>query len=252
MKACASYGHLRIAELAKAVWPDARYAEQLARRTVARLVAQGLLSTRRNALGSTSLCVTRVGASWLEVRGVPARHTLDLSSVSGATFFHRTLASRYLIEREVKGAQVAGEYVILRKAQPFSLDPVLRTLRKLPDGLVWQRRGDGVSLVEFVEQEAAPKARAEIERCLKVAELVGVPLPGDGRYMVGGLTFVFDRSLNHARRIVAAADALWGSRSPAERAALERRVKLVAVELRDPLVWVGADVMTLNDLRRRS
>lgn len=43
MQAVARFGHLRIAELAPAVWPLARYGEQLARRTAARLVGQGLL-----------------------------------------------------------------------------------------------------------------------------------------------------------------------------------------------------------------
>lgn len=91
MKAVTQFGHLRISEIARAVWPQARYAEQLARRTVARLVARGLLLERRNALGSKSLCMTRGGAAWLDARGVEAQHTLDLSSVAGSTFFHRTL-----------------------------------------------------------------------------------------------------------------------------------------------------------------
>lgn len=252
MKAVASFGHLRIAELARCVWPSARFAEQLGRRTVRRLVLQGLLLERRNALGSTSLCVTRAGAAWLDLRGIAAKHTLELSSVSGATFFHRTLASRYLIERQVTGSQVAGEYLILRRALPFSIDRITQALRKQPDGLVWQRRGDGGPMpVEFVEQEAAPKARAEIERCLKAAEFVGTQLSGDDAYVLSGLVFVYDRSLNHARRILLAATALWSGRSATERATLERRVKLVAVELREPLVWVSSTVTTLHDLRMR-
>ena len=91
MKAVIQFGHLRICEMARAVWPQARYGEQVARRTVARMVEQGLLLERRNALGSRSLCVTRGGATWLNARGIEAQHTLDLSSVSGSTFFHRTL-----------------------------------------------------------------------------------------------------------------------------------------------------------------
>ena len=66
-----------------------------------------------------------------------------------------------------------------------------------------------------------------------------------------GLVFVYDRSLNHARRILLAANSMWCGRSAAERAALESRVKLVAVELREPLVWVSSRVMTLHDFRVR-
>jgi hypothetical protein len=251
MKAVARFGHLRIAELARAVWPTARFGEQVARRTVRRLVDQGLLLERRNALASTSLCITRAGAAWLELRGVEAQHTLDLSSVAGPTFFHRTMASRYLIERQLAGCQVAGEYCILRRALPFNIDGLANALRKLPDGLVWQRRSDGTVGVELVEQEAAPKARAEIEKCLRAAEYVGVKLPGDTPGTVTGVVFVFDRSLNHARRLLLAAASLWGSRPTSERATLEQRVKLVAVEMREPLVWVGQSVMTLHELRQR-
>ena len=249
VKAVAQFGHLRIVELARCVWPLARYAEQLARRTVARLVAQGLLLARRNALGSMSLCLTRGGASWLDARGIQAQHTLDLSSVAGSTFFHRTLATRYLIERQVAGYQVAGEYQILRRKLPFSIDGLAKAVRNLPDGLVWQRKSDGTVAIEIVEQEAAAKARSELEKCLRAAEYVGTSLSKDGTAKVAGLVFVYDRSLNHARRILLAANSLWGNRPAPERAALEKRVTLVAVAIRPPLVWVSQSIMTLHDFR---
>lgn len=251
MQAVARFGHLRIAELARAVWPLARYGEQLARRTAARLVGQGLLLERRNALGAKSLCLTRGGAAWLDARGVDAQHTLDLSSVTGSTFFHRTLATRYLIERQVEGFQVAGEYQLLRRKTPFPIDALVKALRKLPDGMVWQRRADGTASIEVVEQEAAAKARQELDKCLRAAEFVGQSLDTEGRYRIAGLVFVFDRELNHARRIALAAASLWGNRSHAERVALEKRVKLVAVELRDPLVWVSSSTVTLHEWRQR-
>jgi len=252
LRAVSQFGHLRIAELARSVWPNARYGEQLARRTTRRLVQQGLLLERRNALASKSLCLTRVGATWLEARGFPAQHTLDLSSVAGPTFCHRVMATRYLIERQVTGSQVAGEYLILRRKLPFNISGLAKALRKLPDGLIWQRRADGTAGVEFVEQEAAPKARAEIEKCLRTAEYVGTALSADGAYRLSGVVFVYDQALNHSRRLLLAANSLWGARPASERVTLESRVKLVAVELRDPLLWVGSSVTTLHELRQRS
>lgn len=251
MRVVALFGHVRLSDLGRAVFPLARYSEQMARRTAARLVGQGLLLERRNALGSKSLCLTRGGAAWLEARGVDAQHTLDLSSVAGSTFFHRTLATRYLIERQVEGFQVAGEYQLLRRKTPFPMDPLVKALRKLPDGMVWQRRADGTASIELVEQEAAAKARPELEKCLRAAQYVGQALDVEGRYRIGGLVFVFDRELSHARRIALAASTLWGDRPQAERVALEKRVKLVAVELRDPLVWVSSSTVTLHDWRQR-
>lgn len=245
------WGHLRLQELARSVWPSARYGEQMAGRTARRLVKQGLLLERRNALGGRSLCLTRAGAAWLEVRGLEAQHTLDLSSVSGPTFFHRTFATRYLIERQVAGQHVAGEYLILRRKLPFKIEALCKALRKLPDGFTWSRMADGTMAVELVEQEAASKARAELEKCLRAAMYVGTPLPGDASYKLTAVVFVFDGSLSHARRIVLAANSLWGDRPAFERIALEKRVKLVAVELRAPLVWVAQRVMTLHDFRHR-
>ena len=249
--AVSKWGHLRLQELARAVWPSARYAEQLAGRTASRLLKQGLLLERRNALGGRSLCLTRAGVAWLEVRGVEAQHTLDLTSVAGPTFFHRTFATRYLIERQIAGQYVAGEYLILRRKLPFKIEALCRALRKMPDGFTWCRMPDGTMAVEVIEQEAASKARAELEKCLRAALYVGTNLPGDTAYKLSAVVFVFDGSLSHARRILLAANSLWGDRPALERIALEKRVKLVAVELRPPLVWVTQRVMTLHDFRRQ-
>lgn len=108
------------------------------------------------------------------------QHTLDLSSVAGSTFFHRTLATRYLIERQIEGFQVAGEYQLLRRKAPFPIDGLVRAMRKLPDGLAWKRGPHGYVDVELIEQEAAAKARAELEKCLKAAEYTGQKLDQDG------------------------------------------------------------------------
>lgn len=249
--AVSEWGHLRLQELARSVWPSARYGEQMAGRTARRLVKQGLLLERRNALGGRSLCLTRAGAAWLELRGIEAQHTLDLSSVSGPTFFHRTFATRYLIERQVAGQHVAGEYLILRRKLPFKIEPLCKALRKMPDGFSWGRMSDGTMAVELLEQESASKARSELEKCLRAALYIGTSLPGDVVYKLTALVFVFDGSLSHARRILLAANSLWGDRPALERIALEKRVKLVAVELRPPLVWIAQRVMTLHDFRHR-
>jgi len=252
MKMVAHYGHARPAEIARFAWPTARYGEQVARRTLRRLVSQGLLLERRNALGSRSVCVTRAGAAWLDLRGVPAQQTLELSSVAGPTFFHRTMATRYLVERQVAGFQVAGEYLMLRRQLPFSIDALSKALKKMPDGLIWQRsKADGTVALELLEVEVSRKPRAEIEACLSWASYVGTQHSADSSVKVAGVVFVFDRSLNHAKRLLLAANSLWGGRPLAERVTLERRVKLVAVEMRDPLVWVGYSVTTLHELRER-
>lgn len=126
MKAVAAFGHLRITEPARAVWPRACYAEQLARRTAARHVAARLLQERRIALGSHCLCLTQGLAAGLEQRGLEAQRTLDLSRVAGSTSFHHTLATRCLIERQVQGCTVAGGYLLLRRMTPFPTEALAK------------------------------------------------------------------------------------------------------------------------------
>ena len=142
-----------------------------------------------------------------------------------------------------------GEYLILRRKLPFKIEALTRALRKLPDGFSWSRMPDGTMAVELIEQEAASKARAELERCLRASEYVGTRLPGDAVYKLSGVVFVFDGSLSHARRILLAAKSLWGDKPALERITLEKRVKLVHVELRPPLVWVSQRMTTLHDFR---
>jgi hypothetical protein len=84
LQAVAEHGHLRCADLA-CCWPGARYGGQMAQRTVRALVATGELMARRNAHGGLSYVLTRVGAGVLEVRGIAARHGLDLARQDGLT-----------------------------------------------------------------------------------------------------------------------------------------------------------------------
>jgi hypothetical protein len=82
LQTVAEHGHLRCADLATC-WPGAKYAEQMAQRTVRMLVEAGELMPRRNCHGGLSYVLTRPGAAALEVRSIEARHGLDLASVAG-------------------------------------------------------------------------------------------------------------------------------------------------------------------------
>lgn len=250
MKALTLLGHARVAEVSRLVWPQAAYAEQMANRTLARLQDAGHTLPKRNACGSSSWVITRKGAAWLEERGVPARHTLDLSSVSGSSFAHRTLGSRFLVEQRLAGFNVAGEYQLAVGKLPFAVEPLCKKLGKASDGLYWRRGPNGQTSVWWTEVENAPKALAEIQRVLGVAEHVGAPL-GAANVQLGGLTVVVDASLSHAQRLLRAANERWGGRDAAVRMTLEARVQVVLVDIRPPLVWVGHRTCTLLELRQR-
>jgi hypothetical protein len=243
------FGHLRIAEIARAVWPTARYAEQLAARTVARLQRQGVLVSRLNAVGGRSFVISKRGAAWLAVRGHEARHTLDLSSVGGSSFVHRTLASRVLIERRLAGYEVAGEYALQLGRVPFDASALFRAARKKPDGLFWRRDGRGIA-VHVLEVENSNKPLAELTRVLRWAQWVDRTFDPRARAYLAGLTIAFNADLNHAASIARAGDALWKERSSSEKACLEARINLLHADISPPLVWKGSREQRLQDWRR--
>lgn len=113
LQTVAEHGHLRCSDLAAACWPGTKYGEQMAQRTVRALVERGELMPRRNCHGGVSVVLTRVGAAALEVRGIAARHGLDLASVSGPTFTHNALTARWCLHKRAQGFQTFTEYALV-------------------------------------------------------------------------------------------------------------------------------------------
>lgn len=231
--AFAHWGHLRCAELARLLWPESKHAEQLSQRLVRRLEALGLVVTRPNAVGTRSFVLTRPGAAYAEALGLEARHGLDISSCAGATFIHRSIATRYGIEEELRGRKAYGEHAMASPICPVARDTLRVALGKLPDLVVC--RGNDADIVEV---ECAAKAKQELQRCLAIASNVGRRFT-DTQLRLASLIFVCDARLNHEARIRRAASELWASRSKAERADLAGRVQLVNVQLGPCAKWLG-------------
>ncbi len=239
--AVGAHGHLRCPDLAAACWPGARYGQQMAQRTVRNLVERGELLARRNALGGLSYVLTRPGAAALEVRGVPARHGLDLASVSGPTFTHNSLTARWCLHKRREGFQSFTEYALTNGLAPVSAQQLLRRYGKQPDAVLV--RGDRLWLVEI---ESAPKGTAELMRIAGLVEHVGRRVLPEQPLVLAGLYLVFDSSQNHGRRIARAARERWSRYSAADQATLASRVTLARVDLGLPLVWRGCSEERLN------
>lgn len=130
------YGHLRTSEIAFAVWPDARFRDQLAQRTLRRLLSHGEVLQRVNTLATRSWVLAYAGVARLELFGANARHGRDIVGVAGATFVHRTLASAFLIHQAAMDGQTAyGEYAIAHGRAPATRQALSERFAKLPDGL---------------------------------------------------------------------------------------------------------------------
>lgn len=239
LRAFARWGHLRTSDLARAVWPHARYAEQLSGRLVIKLEKAGLVIRRPNAVGGMSYVLTRRGAANAESLGCIAHHGLDLCSVAGATFIHRSIATRYGIEAELQGRTCFGEHLLAGAGTPFTREALRRQFGKLPDLF----EVDGAD-VWWVEVESAAKARAEVERCLLIARHVGRRIGGTN-YRVHRLVFVCDGRFNHEKRIIAIAKAMFQHLGAWEIESIMRNISFVRVRLGPRARWLGAHPATL-------
>jgi len=233
LQAVAAHGHLRCADLATC-WPGARYAEQMAQRTVRALLERGDLLARRNAHGGTSVVLTRPGAAALEVRGIEARHGLDLASVRGPTFTHHCLTSMWALRKGLQGFDAYHEYAIINGQAPVSAQHLIARYGKLCDAALV--RGDRLYLCET---ESAPKSTHELMRIAALAEHVGRRVHPELPFVLAGVFLVFDGEQNHAGRFTKAARERWHRYNAADQATLAARVMLAKVSLGLPLVWRG-------------
>lgn len=230
LRALHAFGHLRTAELAAAVWPDARYAEQLAQRTLRRMLDAGEVLQRINSLATPSWVLASKGAARLELyAGVSARHGRDIVGVAGATFVHRTLGSAYLIHRATTDkVEVFGEYALAHRSDGLSKAALTKRVGKLPDGLVRLPDANGL---EWVEVEASAKPLDELKQVLRVAEKVGQPLAGAADTVLRRVVVVFDARQNHKRRLAKAARELWGHLPSSERSKMLSIVLVVEAQV---------------------
>lgn len=234
LRAVSEHGHLRCADIAAACWPKAAYGEQMAQRTVRALVESGDLLVRRNAHGGKSVVCTRVGAAALEVRGIPARHGLDLASVRGPTFTHHCLTSMWTLRKRLQGFDAFHEYAVVNGQAPVSAQQLIARYGKLCDAVLV--RGDRLYLCET---EASPKSGQEIARIAMLATHVGRRVHPELPFVLAGIFLVFDAEQNHAARFAKVARESWARYSASDQATLAARVMLAKVSLGLPLVWRG-------------
>jgi hypothetical protein len=240
LRTVAVLGHARCADL-MACWPGtARYSLQMAQRTVRGLVEAGELLARRNAHGSLSYVLTRPGAAALELHGVPARHGLDLASVSGPTYAHHALTSRWCLHKAALGFETWSEYALVNGYAPVTAQRLLARFRKMPDAIAI--RGTKLWLVET---ESAPKATVELVRIVSLAEHVGQRVNAELPYTRAGVIVVYDATLNHGARMAKAARERWWRLSAHEQATLASRVTLAQADIGLPLVWRGCTEVPL-------
>lgn len=238
-----NYGHVRRSEVAKGVWPMSSpgVALKMAKRTVRRLLENGLLAEKPNSLGGRSLVLSARGVSELRMRGFEAHDGHELSSIGGPHFFHRTLGTRYLIERAAFGNQVYGEYLLSKGWGPIGAGELRERFSKLPDGLAFApgiERGLDRNLyaADWIEVESSYKPDKELEKIFNIAWKVGTWLNTAETILLDRVVFVYDERQRHENQILASLKRYLEKNQRANRELLGSII-FVRCRINFPLVW---------------
>lgn len=209
LKLIEKFGHLRRSEIARGLSPrsPAKYALKIARRVVRRLLEDGLLVERWNALGGKSLVLSNRGALRLQAIDIKARSGYDLSNVSGPQFYHRTLGSCYLLERAAFGDEVYGEYAINTSRGVVGRVEIAQRFGKIPDGLITvpgPARGidSGLDAADWLEVESSYKRAADLDRTFRVAYRVGEFLNIRETVILDRVILVYNAAQRHERMLL--------------------------------------------------
>lgn len=204
-----NFGHLRASELARVGWSgsSAQSASIMVRRTLNRLLDQGALIARPNALGGTSYVLGAKGAARLRAFGEADVVEGYEVSPDGPQFFHRMLGTNYLIYRGLQpGREVFGEYAFLKGRSPVKPEFTRQQFEKMPDGLVLYSGEEegfvkGVTLVDWVEVESAYKPYARAKEMFEL--LQKSPSLSEAEYVsLHRMVFVYDVRQGHEERLM--------------------------------------------------
>lgn len=255
-----SYGHLRRSEIATAIWlrSGPGVAEKGANRTVRRLLDDGELIERTNALGGLSVLLSSKGAARLRAEGHKAKPGYGITSVAGPTFWHRTLTTAYLVRCLGEGRLAFGEYAVTTGLGPVGRGELQERFSKLPDGLVLTRTkhqtglGAPIYLADWVEVESARKDIDQLQAMFRLMDRWGGQWLNVAETVVlQRLVLVYSSRQAHERAILRALRAYLAMRPDWAGCAeieLLPRIALVRCEVGLPLVWRGCEEVAVAEL----
>ena len=240
------FGHVRRPEVARAIWPasSSRMSEKMTQRTVRRLLDRRQLAEIPNILGSLSLILTKGGAARLREWGVDARQGCDMSSITGPQFYHRMLGTCYLIERQLLGHTVHGEYAIASGRAPVRPSELESRFEKLPDGLVLVPRVErgyvsGKPVADWIEVESSRKPYQELRRILDVAWQAGAFMDDARTIVLDRVVFVYNERQRHELSIARALEKYTLDHRQEGGKTFLSSIVFVRCNIRTPLIWRG-------------
>jgi len=250
------FAHLRYIEVGRAVWPHSTWkvAQQMAERTVARLIKDKALFQTRNKLGSYSILLTKSGVDRCRHLDMKAAHnTPDLFGVHGTQFAHRSYESRYLVERTAQGHHAFGSHAIAKSWAPINRQQSIDQHQKIPDGLVLVpgiERGytsNEIQIADWIEVENSRKPYTELWSILDIAWKIGKFLDKAETVLLDRVVFVYDGAEPHRKRILNAVERYMRSH-PTNNPALLSSIILCECRVSLPFIWHGHEEIPCSAL----
>lgn len=240
------YGHVRQTDIGRHTWPksETTTAKSMTHRTIARLLEAKQLIRMGNPLGGYSYLLSSVGANRLGLAlEDEVKSGRGITSVTGPQFIHRTLGTRYLIEKEVAGMTAHGEYAIYRGLTGIPRDTFTRLFKKIPDGLVFVNgttRGldPDITAVDWIEVESYYKPRVERRKIIALSGKIGTWLDRNRKLLLDRIVFVYSSMNAHESSLLSGIDSFVREQKITNPHILSRIV-LAKCDIRPPFIWVG-------------
>lgn len=240
------YGHVRQTDIGRAIWPASSEAtaKSMAHRTLARLIDQKQIVRLANRFRGYSYSISTAGVSRLDlIQEDGARSGRGLTSVTGQQFSHRTLGTRYLIEKEIAGLTAHSEYAIYCGSNGISRKKFAKEFKKIPDGLVLVNgaaRGldPELTAVDWIEVEGAYKPQTERRKILSLSAKQGTWIDRDRKMLLDRIVFVYSSMDSHERSLLNGIDSYVREQKIADPHILSSIV-LARCDIRPPFTWVG-------------
>ena len=213
-------------------------------RTLARLLEAKQVFCIGNPLGGYSYLLTWIGANRLGLSiEDEVKSGRGITSVTGPQFIHRTLGTRYLIEKEITGLTTHSEYAIYRGLNGISRKTFAEQFKKIPDGLVFVNgatRGldPDITAVDWIEVESYYKPRVERRKIIALSGRIGTWLDRSRKLLLDRIVFVYSSMNAHESSLLSGIDSYVREQKITNPHILSRIV-LAKCDIRPPFSWVG-------------
>ena len=239
LKIINDYGHLRITEIARAVWPASKpaRAESMASRIIARLLTWRFLHGWPDAFGGISFALTSRGAACLREWGEDARSGLKYS-LNRPNFRHRWIGTRYVIERGALGHRAYGAHALITDRAPVGRTELTQRFGILPDGLVLvpDPTSANILLGDWVKVIWSRFSIYDLERMLSIEQHVGASLNAEDTVRLARVLFLCDAESSW---LIGALRRYLQTHPRPDRDL--HRIVIVRCRVGLPLVWNGYD-----------